>query len=807
MSFWAIHVVTLALVVSVPCAAAASDSHVHTEDPFAGAVDVKIRNSLNPNVGVIGNFNLSSYSVRVEKTITVSNAEGSVEKTISVANAEGGLRSVSKSESQRMLDSSPEPPSAVKGSPVAKVIFLIEDLKKQVEEEGKLEAASYDEFACFCNTATEKKGVTIMHNRDAVTELSAGVQEITAKRLETSLSKGELNKKIQQATVSLKAGTVRCEKEQATFEASIAEVGNALTALENAHKALVASKPAEMLLLSVQHTVQKGLALASALNLDGNQQNQDSNAAVSPKDAAYQYHSQGILETIIQLKTSFQKKKDLEDAERTKAKQICDAAKASFSETIKLASDALADADDRMLAFEQQMANAKEGLTHAQGLLKADEVYLKDLTSICESKAREWDQRTHIRAKEVEALAGALAILKDKVAGLDADVNKRAMLLSSSRGRSTKNKSLMPPISFLQDNTSMLSTDAAISRHQVPVLVQAHADAEAGLLKVRQSTAAGWLSQAAGRTHSAALSVLALRVATDPFTEVKALIQKLIERLLREATAEVTKKSFCDEQLSRAVETRDQKFEEMGQLQVDLGNLGAKQTGLATKIDELSESLVQQRAALAKADELREEDVAVNTRAVARAEQGEEAVSEALAILRAFYREAAKSTIELLQASPVDDDTSGTLFSGSYFGKQGASSGIIGILEVVLADFKRTIRMTQQMESRASAEYTEFERTSKVDIAGKATEKELDEQELKSTKAEIEETTAGLMAATREMDDALKALEALQPTCVDTSMSYQERVDKRNEEITALRKALCMLDPEGVEGDKCKNGE
>ena len=49
------------------------------------------------------------------------------------------------------------------------------------------------------------------------------------------------------------------------------------------------------------------------------------------------------------------------------------------------------------------------------------------------------------------------------------------------------------------------------------------------------------------------------------------------------------------------------------------------------------------------------------------------------------------------------------------------------------------------------------------------------------------------------MDDALRALEALQPTCVDTGMSYQERVDKRNEELAALKKALCILDPEGVE--------
>jgi len=151
----------------------------------------------------------------------------------------------------------------------------------------------------------------------------------------------------------------------------------------------------------------------------------------------------------------------------------------------------------------------------------------------------------------------------------------------------------------------------------------------------------------------------------------------------------------------------------------------------------------------------------------------------------------------------VDEDTSGPLFSGSYLGKREAANGIIGILEVILSDFKRTIRMTKEEESKAAAQHKELERGTKVDIAGSETKKALDEQELKSTTAEIGESTASLMATTREMDDALKALEALQPTCMDTGMSYQERGDKRNEELDALKKALCILDPEGAEKE-CK---
>jgi len=670
---------------------------------------------------------------------------------------------------------------------------LIEDLKKQVEKEAMSEAASYDEFACFCKTMTEKKGTTIEHHHDAIADLSAEIQEVAANKIATSLEIEELKKQMEFAHENAKNYTVRCEQEQANFVSAIADISKGIIAIENAHKALVASKPDAMMLLSVQQTVQKCLALANSLNLGFKQQAKGPN--VSPKDAAYQYHSQGILDTIVELKATFQQKKETEDLEQAKAKVTCGLAIGAFSEMIKTATTAVAEAKEKLLALEQQMAKAKESLTHTKTLLEDDEVYIKDLTISCETRAHDWDQRTSMRAKELEALAGALAILKDKVAGLDADVNQRVLLLS--KVRSTKKRSLTA-VSFLQEERPTVWMHSS-SHHPVQVLVQAHADAQVGVLMARQSNAAELLSRTAGRTQSVALSMLALRVTTDPFTEVKALIQKLIERLLREATSEATKKGFCDEAMSKAEATRDRKFEEIEKLQVELGNLEVKQDSLKAEIDELSASLEQQRCALAKAGELREQDFAMNTETVAKAERGEETVTEALAILRTFYKQEAA----LLQASPVDEDTSGPSFSGSYLGKREAANGIIGILEVILSDFKRTIRMTKEEESKAAAHHKELERGTKVDIAGSETKKALDEQELKSTTAEIGESTASLMATTREMDDALKALEALQPTCMDTGMSYQQRMDKRNEELDALKKALCILDPEGFEKE-CK---
>jgi len=75
----------------------------------------------------------------------------------------------------------------------------------------------------------------------------------------------------------------------------------------------------------------------------------------------------------------------------------------------------------------------------------------------------------------------------------------------------------------------------------------------------------------------------------------------------------------------------------------------------------------------------------------------------------------------------------------------------------------------------------------------------LDEEDLATTLTTIEQKMTDLQTAQDLLDAALKVIEGLKPTCIDTGMSYEDRVAKREEEITALKKALCILDPEDAE--------
>lgn len=282
--------------------------------------------------------------------------------------------------------------------------------------------------------------------------------------------------------------------------------------------------------------------------------------------------------------------------------------------------------------------------------------------------------------------------------------------------------------------------------------------------------------------------------------KVKKLIQELIERLIAEATAEATKKGFCDTEMGKANKEKQFRMQSVLKLNAQLKSLEVKEEELEMELEELGIDLTQLKKDLVETTKIREEEKAENLATIKEARAGGIAVTQAIQILKVFYKQAAKASF--VQASPVDEDAP-DVAEGSYKGKQGSSKAIIGLLEVIQSDFQRTISTTEAEETAAATEFVKFERTSKADIGGKETKTELDEQDLEVTKVDIKKSTEDMKDNMGMLDAALKELEELKPMCVDSGMSYEERVEKREEEIAALKKALCMLDTDGVEAD-CK---
>jgi len=676
-------------------------------------------------------------------------------------------------------------------TPVEKVITLLEDLKSEVEAEGSKEASSYDEFACFCKDTTMKKSKMITSGQDNIEELSADIGSKTASKAD----KAEKLKMRQGRATSL-AGelaetTARCEKEAAEYEAEAADLSKALSALKAAKKALEDSKPASF--LQLRDSIDHALALADSMDMISVPKQRaiaafmQQTAGVDPSDPTYKFHSQGIIDTIQKLLDEFLAKKSELDAEFEKSSAACKSTIADLEEKIEKNKSAIEQLEKDIITLTEEIATAREDLVNAEATLTDDQLYMKDLTKLCEARANDWDQRSHMRGGEVEALEGALKILKDEVQPMDAAANKRAMLVQKTSGQKmslSAGSKLQKTLSFLQNSEASASFLATVRKSE-------------STAAMKQQRAVSVLQQAGSRLNSETLTVIAMHVASDPFTKVKKLIQQLIQRLLAEATAEATKKGFCDTELGKAEKDRDFRLGDIKTLSVNLESLEAKEDELEAEIKQLKEDLEALAKALKEAEEIRSEEKKINLQTIKDASSGLESVTEAIALLSAFYKQAAKASF--MQASPVDEDTQGPGFEGSYKGKQEASTGIIGMLEVIKSDFDRTVRHTTESEAKAHADFVEFDRESRSDMSGKEMKKKLDEEDLAVTKTKIEKTITDLTTAQELLDSALKVIEDLKPTCIDTGMSYEDRVAKREEEITALKKALCILDPEGKE--------
>jgi len=186
------------------------------------------------------------------------------------------------------------------------------------------------------------------------------------------------------------------------------------------------------------------------------------------------------------------------------------------------------------------------------------------------------------------------------------------------------------------------------------------------------------------------------------------------------------------------------------------------------------------------------------------ATEGKDAVKVALTILQNFYDNA---FLQKHKYVPPDSDRDGNTvgdlapetFDKKYHGAQAEATGIVGILEVILSDFERTIAKTTQDEEDAEAAFEMFEKDTNDEIQEKSDRIKEATAELKQTEADIVDQEQALKDAEELLASAKASLEELEPMCVAGAETWEERKKAREEEIEALKAALAILEEADVD--------
>merc|ERR1719420_1172104 len=693
-------------------------------------------------------------------------------------------------------------------SAVDKVIALLEELQAKVMSEGEEEAKTYNKFACFCKDSTAEKTESIEKGQDEKESLTATIGELSAKRDELDAKIEGLVKEIKEAEAAMKAAAEQRAKTLAEYEKNEADLSGAIQVLK-------ASKtPSLVQLQSVAKTVRKAALMAEALGLGGTMAQRavamllQETPEVPMQD--YDFHSDGIIATLEKLLKEFGNEKAEIDAAEVKSVAEHDAFMQEKTDFVKRKNAELEDTNKAKSETQEEIGATSAALTTVAAVLLDDQEYLKELAAMCELKAKTWDQRTQCRQDELSALTAAISIIKGAVS----EKTTAATIRFAQQGVSVRlaaavagNEGAMEaaedeePLAFLQKQ-------AGKPRALLALLAQSRMVSGTPSEQGKQ-VVVDLLRSRGKQLKSTLLTSLASQIAADPFAKVKKLIQELIERLLTEASNEANQKGWCDKSISDAEQKRDYAAKALEELNGQMAKLEARRDKLAEELSVLAEEIAEIEAARAKAEKMRADEKAENAQTVEEASAGLSAVEQAIDILSKFYKTAAKNTVELQVAGPADDAPE-TGFKGgeAYTGAQGTAGGILGMLDVIKSDFERTISETEKAEAQAEKDFLEFMTVSGQSLAEKKTAEEEKTRQKDDAEEKLAAADEAMQSQTTLLQKGLEELLELKPVCIDTGMSYEERVAMREEELEALKKALCILmnysefGPEGA-ADKC----
>lgn len=330
--------------------------------------------------------------------------------------------------------------STSRGHPVEKVVKMLKELKEQVKTEGMEEEVTYSKFAHWCKTSLEELQKAVTEGKETIETLELKIESLKGKEKELKEEIETLTEELKKAEAAgSDADKIRKEEadlyEQADkdFEATIKAVEDAVTALEDAKKSTSAASLAQT---KMEELAKLPLVLEQLSEEADPKEEILSKGMAKAHEKKYTFKSNNVVDLLKELKLKFEDDRVAATKEETNKLNAYELAKEARKAAIEAAKDAKTEKEETLGTVEKDLAAAESELGNTKDDLKADSKSLADTKKSCMMKKTEWDERSEIRAGEMEAMEAAIKILA-KVSGV--------------RTEAPENPSLPPsPESFLQ---------------------------------------------------------------------------------------------------------------------------------------------------------------------------------------------------------------------------------------------------------------------------------------------------------------------------------------------------------------------
>lgn len=404
------------------------------------------------------------------------------------------------------------------------------------------------------------------------------------------------------------------------------------------------------------------------------------------------------------------------------------------------------DLTQREASERQGLGANRANLADAEASEKEMKTYLEQVTQNCAKKAKDFKERSKLRAGELSAIDKAMDLLSSEEVG-------------RTQGRLS-----------LRQGTALVSL-------RLP-------DAQPAL------RAAEYLQNQAVKFNSRVLFSMATRLSSnaDPMASVRTMLNNLITTLEKESSEEMEHRDWCENEMSANEKAREDRTSSVETLKTQVDSAESLVAKLGAEITELESQLSENQESLANQTEARKLEKSENEKTVADAKSAEEAVAKAIEVLRNFYASSfvqTAATTSRLSAAPK-------IFDGAYSPSGG--DAIIAMLEVVQSDYSKLETTTASQEMSAQKDFDNL----KSEMAILKVQQEKDVEHKKVQKGEKEQEIVGkhadLQNADKELTAAMEYYEQLKDSCLSTGSTAMERAARRTEEIQSLKEAMDLLE-------------
>jgi predicted RNase H-like nuclease (RuvC/YqgF family) len=410
-----------------------------------------------------------------------------------------------------------------------------------------------------------------------------------------------------------------------------------------------------------------------------------------------------------------------------------------------------------------ELAGGLNELEDTKIALAEDEKFLAELETGCATKEKEWATVCKTRQEELVALAETIKILNDD----------DALELFK--------KTLPSAASLLQ------------------VAESAQSLRKRALLAISEAT-----------KHSRQLSVqpqldliaLALKGKSQGFEKVIGMIDDMVVNLKKEQEDDEAKKEYCDKEFDTSEDKKKELDLKVSDSATAIEELEGSIATLTEEIAALEAGIKALDKAVAEATEIRKEENADYK----ELKQSDTAAKEILGMaknrLNQFYNP------KLYKPPPVEEPTLVQISAhsskkgapppppetfGPYSKKTGESTGVIAMIDVLVADLDKELQEAGVMEEDAQKEYEEMMAESATKRADDSKSMS-DKTALKASEEEALMTEQETKAATeKELMGTLEYIHALHGECDWLLKYFDARSEARAGEIDALGKAKAVL--------------